>query len=189
MRADSSFSKKIEMVVSKQLENEIAVFANLSACAGIRDDEENAMKARINHYGSKSNSIPARRFVWAATRNISFRPYGDEIAEIIAKGIHDNPSPHTQKTLAPLTSGGRQEVVKGSAKHGRPVFAGRRGGLGVLEKIAKQMEINQFNAISALNFVGPKNNKPSTIRIKGFDHPLEWTGEMEFALESWVEEQ
>lgn len=176
------------MVASKQLENELKRFASYCACAGIKDDEANAMKARINHHGSISNNIPSRRFISASTRNLNFRPYGDEIAELVEKGIHENPTPHTQEYKLEYVNGITKQVA-GKATHGRPVFAGRKGGYGLLEKIAKQMEVNQFNAISSLNFAGKKHNQPSTIRIKGFDHPLEWTGEMEFAITSWVEEQ
>ena len=56
-----------------------------------------------------------------------------------------------------------------------------------MQKIAKQMEINQFNAIETRNIVGKQHNADFTIRRKGFDHPLVWKGDMEMAIESWVE--
>jgi len=189
-----SFSKKLTMSVSKQLSRELMEFGSLCACAGIQNSPKQAKKARISHYGSFSRSIPPRRYIQAATHNFRGTQYGDEIKRIIVKGIHDNPSPHTQVTASPEVDPNTgvvkpSYVVEGTAKHGTPVFAGRSGGPGLLAKIAKQMEVNQYNAISELNIIGKKKNADSTIAIKGFDHPLEWTHELENSIKSWVARQ
>ena len=198
MRASSSFSKKIQFAVSKPLLRELQEFSGLAACAGIRGKWKQARKARGNHYGefiidSEGNvrPIPVRQFVWAATRDRRAIPYSSEIASIIARGIHDNPSPHTQKMdwfWDEATQDYKWGYVKGTGSHGTPIFAGRRGALGLMEKIAKQMEINQYNAIETRNIVGKQENAPSTVRRKGFDHPLVWKGAMQNAIEGWVEQ-
>ena len=198
MKVNPSFSKKIVMPASRQLLGEVAQFASLSACAGIKNSAAQARKARGNHYGEfitvdgRTRQIPVRQFVWAATHSRGTGDYTAEIVKLIQKGIHENPTPHTQITevlyeYGTIQTGSR--VMPGTAKHGTPVFAGRRGYTGLLEKIAKQMAINQYNAISELNIVGKKHNAESTKRRKGFDHPLEWTHKMENALEGWVARQ
>ena len=187
-----SFGKKLEIAANSQLGRELAEFSQFCACAGIHNAPEQARKARINHYGVPSRKIPARQYIWAATHNHPASAYGNSIKDLIARGIHNNPSPHTQVTEVVYEWGvirkGTQ-YVKGTGKHGTPVFAGRKGYEGLLEKIAKQMEINQYNAISELNIDGKTTNAKSTVRIKGFDHPLEWTGAMENAIKSWVARQ
>lgn len=194
MRANSSFSKKIEFTVSRTLLNELSGFAGLAACAGIKGKWKQARKARGNHHGEfiidsegQTRQIPVRQFVWAATRDRRVTPYSDEIAEIIARGIHDNPAPHTQRTELRSVEGVVKTVAVG-AMHGTAVFAGRKGYRGLMEKIAKQMEVNQFNAIETRNIMGKQHNADSTVRRKGFDHPLVWSGDMQMAIESWVEE-
>lgn len=192
MMVRRSFGKKLEMSASAQLGRELAEFSQLCACAGLRNSPAQVRKARINHYGVPSRKIPARQYVWAATHNHPASGYGNAIKDIILRGIHDNPTPHTQVTEAVYEWGlvrTGSKVVAGTAKHGTPVFAGRNGYEGLLAKIAKQMEINQYNAISELNIDGKTENAKSTIRKKGFDHPLEWTGAMENAITSWVAKQ
>lgn len=199
MKINRSFSKKLEMPASKQLMREVAEFAGLCACAGIHNAPKQARKARGNHYGEfyvddegKVKQIPVRRFIWAATHDKSGAEYTSEIVRLIKKGIHDNPTPHTQKTDVIYDRWGIQKgfkVLPGTAQHGTPVFAGRNGYRGLLNKIAEQMAANQFNAISDLNFDGKKHNAASTVRRKGFDHPLEWTHDMEMAIQGWVARQ
>lgn len=177
--------------MSYRLGREIAEINKLSACAGIRGKPKQARKARGNHYGEFETrdgavyAVPVRRFIWAATHNMNnnFGPYAEEIEEILSKGIHDTTRP--QKTAEGLDESG--EVKRENVESAIPLFAGRRGPLGLMEKIAKQMEINQFNAIETKNIDGPRQNKPSTIKRKGFDHPLVDTGEMQMSIEGWVE--
>ena len=197
MNVKNSFTKKIEMSASKQLGREVARFSSLCACAGIRNAPTQAKKARGNHYGEfyadngGVKQIPVRQFIWAATHNSKKADYANRIKALIMKGIHDNPTPHTQVTEAiyewNVQTGAR--VVPGTAKHGTPVFAGRAGYEGLLQKIADEMATNQYNAISDLNIIGDPHNAKSTIRRKGFDHPLEWTGAMESAIKGWVAQQ
>lgn len=179
--------------MSDRLEREIAEINQLSACAGIYRKPKQARKARGNHYGEfetidgATYAVPPRQFVWAATRNMNnnFGAYGDEIEEIISKGINDTTRP--QKTAEGLDENG--EVRRENVESAIPLFRGRKGPTGLMEKIAKQMEINQFNAIETINIEGKKTNAPSTIKRKGKDHPLVDTSEMQLAIESWVEKR
>ena len=194
MRVNPSFTKKLTMPANVQLGRELAEFSQLAAWAGIKGSAKQARKARGNHYGEYIIDadggvveIPVRQFIWAATHNQHKGKYAEEIKRLIAKGIHDNPTPHTQKTEMTFENGNFiVRAVKGSAKHGTPVFAGRSGYKGLMENIAHQMEINQFNAISEVNIVGPKHNSPLTAKRKGFDHPLEDSMEMISALSHGV---
>ena len=178
--------------------NELSAFAGLAACAGIKGKWKQARKARGNHHGEfiidsegQTRQIPVRQFIWAATRDRRATPYSAEIEDVIMRGIHDNPAPHTQKMSMINAAGIYKDhgaVVPKSGKHGTPIFAGRKGAYGLMEKIAKQMEVNQFNAIETRNIIGKEHNANSTVRRKGFDHPLVWSGDMQMAIESWVEE-
>ena len=47
----SSFKTKFELVLDSRMGKTLAQMEGMSACAGIRDDPDNAFKARINHYG------------------------------------------------------------------------------------------------------------------------------------------
>lgn len=195
MRINSSFTKKIEMPLNIQLTNELEGLAGLAACAGIRNNWRAARKARGNHYGEfmavggEVYQIPVRQYVWAATHDRPAAQYSGEIKNLIAKGVNEHPTPHTQQS-GWVQHGGGWDIgyIKGTGKHGSPIFRGRKGYRGLVEKIAKQMEINQFNAIETVNIVGPHHNKPSTIKRKGKDHPLVDTGKMQMAIESWIEE-
>lgn len=182
------------MPANVQLGRELAEFSQLAAWAGIKGSAKQARKARGNHYGEYIIDadggiveIPVRQFIWAATHNQHKGKYAEEIKRLIAKGIHDNPTPHTQGWE--YKQNGQAWVVgykEKSGKHGTPVFAGRNGYKGLMENIAHQMEINQFNAISEVNIVGPKHNSPLTAKRKGFDHPLEDSMEMISALSHGV---
>ena len=193
MQVRSSFSKKVEGILSNRLEEEVAIINRLSACAGIRRKPKQARKARGNHYGEfytedgATYSVPVRQFIQAATHNMNrnFGPYAEEIKEILEKGIHDTTRP--QKTTLGVNEYGviKTENIQSAV----PLFAGRKGPMRLMEKLAKQMEINQFNAIEEINIKGPKSNKPSTIKRKGKDHPLVDTGEMQMAIEGWVEQR
>lgn len=184
------------MPANFQLGKEVAEFSQFAAWAGIKGSPKQARKARGNHYGEFETengvtySVPRRQFVWAATHNQHHGKYAEEIKRLIMKGIHDNPTPHTQKTETTYMGGAFVvRAVPGSAKHGTPVFAGRDGYEGLLKKIAKQMETNQYNAISEVNIIGKKHNAESTKKRKGKDHPLEDTLEMLNALKSGVMKQ
>lgn len=193
MQVRSSFSKKVSGFISNRLVDEVATINHLSACAGIRKKPKQARKARGNHYGEfytedgATYSVPVRQFIQAATHNMNrnFGYYAEEIKEIIEKGIHDETRP--QKTAFGLDE--NMNVIAENVESAIPLFAGRKGPLRLMEKLAKQMEINQFRAIEELNIEGKKHNAPSTIKRKGKDHPLVDTGEMQMAIEGWVEKR
>lgn len=194
MQVRSSFSKKVNGLISNRLKNEVATINRLSACAGIRKKPKQARKARGNHYGEfytedgATYSVPVRQFIQAATHNMNrnFGPYAEEIKEILEKGIHEETRP---QTTAEHWDAERMLVIRENVESAIPLFAGRKGPMRLMEKLAKQMEINQFNAIEEINIKGPKSNKPSTIKRKGKDHPLVDTGEMQMAIEGWVEQR
>ncbi len=193
MQVRSSFSKKVNGLISNRLMREVATINSLSACAGIRKKPKQARKARGNHYGEfytedgATYSVPVRQFIQAATHNMNrnFGPYAEEIKEILEKGIHDTTRPQ-KSTLGTNEYG---NVITENVQSAVPLFAGRKGPTGLMEKLAKQMETNQFNAIEEINIRGKKSNAPSTTKRKGKDHPLVDTGEMQMAIEGWVEKR
>lgn len=194
MRLNSSFSKKIDTQWFNQLGSQIRKFENTFACAGIQGDPDNAKKARINHYGCPDRNIPARQFIWAATRDLGMGQYGEEIKKIIINGIReDRLSPHTQTTISQSraqterfrkTTGivrDTQFALPGSATHGRALTTDK-----FWERLSKKMAQNQRNAILSRNIIGEQHNAKSTKRRKGFDYPLIETREMLNSIKGWV---
>ena len=199
MRLNSSFSKKIDAQWNNQLGSQIRKFENTFACAGIRGDEDAARKARGNHYGEfetedgKTYSVPARRFIFAATRDLGMRQYSEEIKKIIINGIHENLSPHAQTTISQAKAKttryisetgithGKQHVYPGSGVHGTALTTEK-----FWERLSKKMAANQRDAILSRNIDGDRNNSEATKRRKGFDHPLIETREMLNAIKGWV---
>lgn len=185
MRANPSFSKKIETLWNKQLGTQIRKFENTFACAGIQDDPDNAKKARINHYGCPEKNIPARQFIWAATRDLGMGQYSNEIKKIILKGIHDKPSPRSQTTT--WENVGTYDKPKwiqkaSNIQHGTPLTTE-----GFWHRLSQKMAQNQKDAILSYNFKGKRDNADSTIKKKGFNHPLVDTYEMVDSIKGWEE--
>ena len=192
MRLNSSFSKKIEAQWNNQLGSQIRKFENTFACAGIQGDEEAARKARGNHYGEfetedgKTYSVPARRFIFAATRDLGMGQYSEEIKKIIINGIHEDLSPHKQTNLSQSYTrsrglGDKAKIVPKSGEHGTPLTTEK-----FWERLSRKMAANQRDAILSRNIDGNTHNAESTKKRKGFDYPLIETRQMLNAIKGWV---
>lgn len=158
----------------------------MSACAGIRDDKENALKARINHYGGTIRKteiedrgyrhltkvtvghIPERHFVDAPIRDPQLK---EEFEEAVAE----------------ILSGGRQRsynTINGYRVSDTPATLTQFGGpVKTLEAIALEMASAQ---VSAIDNAHPEN-APSTRKKKhGRNTPLRDTYEMRESIQYWV---
>lgn len=183
-------------------------FCSNSACAGIKDDPDNANKARMNHYGwyrtypsGETRHIPSRRFIEAAIHNFA----GDgvnqgwmnasEIERMLRKKI--NSRPRIQKrtdvsvpvpgqvyaTGAPVMKSVQRTTQRGLS----PVKGKTKDYDEFFQKVADKMAERLRNAIDTKNIIGDQKNADSTKKRKGFDHVLVDTMDMRNAIEGWAE--
>lgn len=187
-RLAKAFETKLTMVLTEKIGRELARFQGGSACAGITDDPELQLKARINHYGGSIRKTKAvtRQFTHLESVQVGVIPERHFIDEALPKEPEDLQA--FENEVAKILSGGkgRTYASNGSATYtsGQTTFAGgRRGPERTLLKIANEMANNQ---IQALLLVQPKNAE-STAKRKGFNEPLVETGALLAGIRHWVE--
>lgn len=200
-RYNVSFTRKFTAVINSEVAQAIYSLGRMSACAGIKGNPEAAKKARYNHHGAPATHVPARRFVYDATRNIDGHNFGTEISRIIKQQIR-SPKP-AMYSFDPNAYAGRSEfsgeIEYGKRTHTAAAPFGERDGeqrtpRRILGRIANQMAANQRNAIKeraysdgASNGNDPHHNTPRVAKHKGFDWPMVDTGETLSAIQGWVE--
>lgn len=184
MKFSSAFVHKIEGAFDKNIEAQYAALENYSACAGIKDDEENAYKARVNHFGVQDKYIPARPFVDAPFRlSEKGQHWSGKYAAIVEESIKKTLTPvlkHKEYILTP--EGGDIKYVRGKA------FGTGDSPKNAMQKIAEAMKDAQIIVIQTHDF-RKKHNSPKTIELKGQDYPLVDTGDMIHHIKAWVEER
>lgn len=204
-RVNLSFTQKYTAALDSKMRAQLADFANRSACAGIRNNEAAAMKARVNHHGAFSTKVPARRFITAATMNVGDVNMAAELKQAIKEAVgrptKRDPKQRVAWAETNVGIGGHAGAVvyeetrdvRGNV-FGRGEPGTQRGPQRVLFKIAQQLAQNQRTAISERAYApGPANgndpahNAPRVAKHKGFDWPLVDTGEMYGAIKGWVE--
>lgn len=201
-RYNVSFARKVSREINDNIEEAINSLGLVSACAGIRDNPSAAFKARVNHHGAPATRVPARRFVYDATRNIGDHKFGSEIREIIKDALR-NPQIRTRRTYKTRTSQGEEITVSedtrrdkpfGSADYSRPGTLVQRTPQRIMNRIAQQMAANQRKAIRARAYSGvdsngndPAINQPRVVQRKGFNWPMVDSGETLAAIEGWTE--
>ena len=187
-RVASSFKTKFEVALDSRIGKALARMEGLSACAGIRNDKDNAFKARVNHYGGH---ITKRR-EW---RDVGVFPDGrQKMKRIETQRDIRIPERHFidvplekdswalrdfEKKIAQIMSGGRTRNIAAES-----TSIGQKGGVYKdLLEIAKKLADAQINAVYAAH----PENKDSTVKKKGRDDPLRDTEEMLDSIEGWVE--
>lgn len=176
-------------------------FCSNSACAGIKDDPDNANKARMNHYGwyrtypsGETRHIPSRRFIDAAIHNFA----GDganqgwmnasEIERMLRKKINSRPRIQKRTTDWGTTAQGIAGYVQKTTQRGlSPVKGKTKDYDEFFQKVANKMAERLRNAIDTKNIIGDRENADSTKKRKGFDHVLIDTMDMRNAIEGWTE--
>lgn len=202
VRYNISFVRKVSGEINDNLETAISSLGLVSACAGIKGNRNAAFKARVNHHGAPATHVPARRFVYDATRNIGDHKFSSAIREIIKDALR-TPQIRTRRTYKTRTRQGeeltisedtRRDKAFGSADYSRPGTLVQRTPQRIMNRIAQQMAENQRKAIRARAYSGVNNNgnnpainQPSVVHRKGFDYPMVDTGETLAALEAWTE--
>lgn len=198
-RVNLSFTKKFTAALDSKMEAAMASLASHSACAGIRNNLDAATKARVNHHGSFTKNVPARRFITAATMDINDVNLASELRETIKEAL----GTPVKRQMVSETIKERDKYysyertvtrdVRGAA-FGRSDTGEQRGPTRVLMKIAQKLAENEKKAIAERSYEHVDgyesdivHNAPRTAKAKGFDWPLVDTGKMYSSIKGWVE--
>lgn len=195
-----SFDTKIQLALDAKVGRMLANMEQMSACAGIKNDPENAFKARVNHYGGKYQ----RKFV--SLKKTGEERYGRPVIHSVEKTVGvELPERHFvdvpleknsellkkfEEEVMQLMTGGRARIPMTGATSGEFAAPGSQARLTAsgnesktLKAIAKALADAQVEALE--NAEPP--NKESTIKRKGFDAPLRETYSLERHIRGWVE--
>lgn len=191
-RIGPRFNAKINAALSSKIDAALASVSQVSACAGIKDDFESAIKARLNHYGSFTMHIPARRWVDMAEIYTAHSEESAMLQDLIKSMLKSDTGPGYKRS---------KEIVPGlyrtDIRYHDVIATPFEKGIGparFMEKIAEGMKAVQESAILSTEFrAGPSyggdpyHNAKRTIRLKGFDWPMVNTGAMASSIRAWVE--
>lgn len=192
-----NFRKTITTHMDQRVRAAYDEMRGLAACAGIRNNDNAAHKVRVNHHGSFSKCVPARRFIDAAIEDTELYPFNEELKEVI-RGLIQAAKPRSvvastaHKTINDWLDVETTyvDVVEHTSPFGQKGMGPRR----LMAKIAKQMLDNQIRSLQLHSFPAgenygndPAHNTPRVAKKKGFDFPMVRTGEVVRALDSWVE--
>lgn len=178
------------MANTERLRGIIGALGSVSACAGIRDNDSAAFKARVNHYGSYSKKVPARRWVDMADLQHAHTGVVLDIQDAIKKVIKDEVLKDRTIVRRPARYG---DTMISNYEDATP-FAVSWGPGRLSREMSRAMRELQIGAILMTNFRpgptnggDPYNNALSTIRKKGRNQPLMDTEEMLNSIDAWTE--
>ena len=188
-RYKSSFKTKFELALDSRMGKALSEMEGMAACAGIRNDPENAYKARINHYGGTWSHRSSKLEVEGVTRYN--RPHVHSVRtnvtiKIPPRHFIDVPLEKDrwifgvfEKEVAEALSGGRLRNIPAET-----TSIGQKGGVRrTLLEIGKRLADAQIEAITEAT----PPNADSTVKRKGFDAPLIETYDMMNSIRGWRE--
>lgn len=190
-----SLTRRITGVLDSYMHAQLASLASTSACAGIRNNESAAKKARVNHHGAPATRVPARRFINAATMSLDGLDLAAELKKTIQEQIKGPVGRSQEKYSITRAQATRTYVIqrRGSV-FGERADGTRHGPAMVMRKIADKLAENQKLAISEHKFApGPTNggdpasNAASVVKRKGSNAPLIDSGDMYKSIKGWIE--
>lgn len=188
-RFQKSFSMKIEGKVDARVRHAYEKLEGLAACAGIRNNYDQAKIARRNHHGwfmlSKNKGIvqvPARRFVDVFMSRTDFSELSESIKNIIKENI-TAPTPREWSTTKEITY--RGDIVYSKDSVQTKAFGSSGGAKRIMQRVAKEMKEAQVSVIGSDRL---PTNATSTIKRKKRNAPLLDKGKMRGSIEYWVED-
>lgn len=185
----NSLTRAIAGKIAPRIVSAIMAIDGASACAGIKNEKKPgvAFKAKVNHYGAyngktESYDIPPRPFVSSIDGSINQGVADDLKASM--KEIIQKPSTRVQaynkvkgvlsRTSAHDASGKSLGWIKAYGWTGSPQK--------VMKRVADRMLEQQIKAFDTV-----VKNADSTIKRKGSEVPLVWTGELKKEIRAWTE--
>lgn len=183
-RYSKSFQMTLEAKIDARVRAAYEALEGLAACAGIKNDSVAAKEARINHHGSLSRNIPARRFVTVSSDKTNLPEYNSTIKQIIKDNLKQ-PINREWDVKNVRTRTGNIEAKLIDVRQTQPFGTSTIGAKRLMNKVAKQMAENQRQVIEKRQL---EPNKASTIKKKKGDQPLVDTGHLLGTIEHWVEE-
>lgn len=170
MRITGSLERKIRLRVTDKILSAYSDLSNTSACAGVRNDADNAKEARINHHGAilrypngNTAKLPARRFVDVAARNTQVYPTRDELKQFLKENLKAPAIRGRPRTF--INDKGKEETgkVKSTLAFGTTGSADK-----LMQRVADKIRVMQEEAIINKNFGrgGTKQNAESTRKRK-----------------------
>lgn len=189
-RFQKSFSMKLEGKIDARVRHAYDALENMAACAGIKDNDTEAQKARMNHHGwvmtTKNGQfqVPARRFVDVIVNRTDFAEIGEDIKNYIKNNLRAPEAREWDWAARRQPQGGydykivdkKQTQVFGSASIGAKRL---------MNNIAKAMRDAQVSVIGSQRL---PPNAPSVQKRKKGNKPLLDTGVMRSAITHWVED-
>lgn len=188
-KVSSSFKTKFEVALDSRMGKALAQMEGMCACAGIRDDEINAFKARINHYGGSWTTRDTHLEKIGTTRY--GRPHlksvkQDTVIRIPERHFIDVPLEKDrwifrwfEERVAEVLSGGRIRHIAAES-----TSIGQKGGVKRdLAEIGKKLAEAQIEALTEAQ----PDNAESTIKRKGFNAPLIETYALMNSIKGWHE--
>lgn len=186
------FQAKINAAFSAKISAALDRIAGMSACAGIKNNPESAIKARLNHYGSFAMRIPARRWVDMAEIYTAHSEEGAMLQDLVKSMLKADTGPGYKRKIEIL-----EDLYSTSTRYHDVIatpFTKGTGAARFMQTVAEGMKAVQESAILNTEFrAGPSHggdpyhNAPRTIRLKGFDWPMVNTGAMVSSIKAWVE--
>lgn len=188
MKANSSLNRKLLTYWDDRVDQGYAELNGLAACAGIRGEIDAANKARWNHYGqviTRSDGtiikLPPRRWVYAGIDENTTVGTG-RLAQVIRDRIKAA-RPYSEHKVT--YSNATYRVQKKTTAFGGTKAAANSPRM-IMRAIANEMAKNQRKVITSRAL---EANKQSTVKRKGGNMPMVWTGEMFSEIQGFVEEK
>ena len=190
----SDLDAKLERFFYNSVQGPLEEFCSHSACDGIKDDPDNANKARMNHYGwvrfypnKGSVMVPPRQFIQAAIKDAnSDKSWGmfnaDEIRNLLVKKINKQPRVQKQDW-----GSGTGAAYRTTLQRALSPVKGDPNDEKYWKKVSNIMAERLRAAINSTEIVGERHNAESTKKRKGFDHVLVDTKDMIGSIKGWTE--
>lgn len=193
-----NFRQTIKTHIDQRVRAAYDEMRGLSACAGIWNNENAAFKARVNHHGSPSRMVPARRFLSAAIEDTELTAFNQELKEVLHELIQEAHPRSLVGTTAHKTVnsiGDEITTFVDVVEHTTPFGQKGMGPSRLMRKIAEKMAQNQMRSLTGHDFPAgatngndPAHNTPRVAKSKGKDFPLYKSGELISKIQAWIEE-
>lgn len=182
----SNHKKQIQVHLQQKLIEQLNDFASMSACAGIKNKPDEAVKMAINHFGNGDNPVRRPWLDYATGSGDNMKNYERRLWWTIYRSLKDSSHTHQGKIERKFRDySGVTTTTEKITVSGRLFDSGAGTARRALKEIAEKMAANQKKSIDDMSTFEP--NKPSTIKRKGSAQPLVWTKKSYESIKGWVE--